>query len=105
MTEITQVNISLVVLICTCLIHAVGSCTSVYSIYSIYCVFYHHRPRLRPKPSQSQPCLTALAWPADLKSLSRQKPGQSRGFQAKPGRNITKYSPVEPKKVIPCHLR
>jgi len=31
-----------------------------------------------------------LAWPADLKSLSRQKPGQSRGFQAKLGRNITK---------------
>jgi hypothetical protein len=30
-----------------------------------------------------------LAWPADLKSPSRQKPGQSHGFQAKPGQNIT----------------
>jgi hypothetical protein len=33
--------------------------------------------------------LTALAWPEDCESLSRRKPGQSRGFQAKPGRNIT----------------
>jgi hypothetical protein len=33
--------------------------------------------------------LTALAWLADYESPSRLKPGQSRGFQAKPGRNIT----------------
>jgi hypothetical protein len=31
----------------------------------------------------------ALAQPAGFESLSRQKPGQSRGFQAKPGWNIT----------------
>jgi hypothetical protein len=41
------------------------------------------------RPSQSQPSLTALAWPGDFKSQSHLKPGQSRGFQAKPGRNNT----------------
>ena len=51
--------------------------------------FYPHGPGLGPKPSQRQPSSTALARPADFKSLSRRKPGQSRGFQAKPGRNIT----------------
>jgi len=38
---------------------------------------------------RTSPSLTALAWPADFESLSRRKPGQSRGFQAKPGWNIT----------------
>jgi len=33
----------------------------------------------------------ALAQPGDLESLGRWKPGQSCGFQAKLGRNITKY--------------
>jgi hypothetical protein len=33
--------------------------------------------------------LTALAWPEVQESQSRLKPSQSRGFQAKPGRNST----------------
>jgi len=37
--------------------------------------------------------LTALAWLAIFESLSRLKPGQSRGFRAKPGRNITRIIP------------
>ena len=32
--------------------------------------------------------------PADFESPSRQKPGQSRGFQAKPGRHITRTPPL-----------
>src|SRR5882757_2989342 len=70
-------------------IHTVGPHAFWYSIYLSCTKFYHRGPRLRPKPSQSQPSLTALARPADFESRSRRKPGQSRGFQAKPGRNIT----------------
>jgi hypothetical protein len=52
--------------------------------------FYHMTAVAdRPEPSQSQLLLTALARPGDLESLSRRKPGQSRGFQAKLGQNIT----------------
>ncbi|KAG1810372.1 uncharacterized protein HD556DRAFT_1454247 [Suillus plorans] len=46
-------------------------------------------PRLRPEPGQSQPSLVALARPGFFAGQSRLKPGQSRGFWAKPGRNIT----------------
>ncbi|KAG2336259.1 hypothetical protein BDR05DRAFT_953483 [Suillus weaverae] len=48
--------------------------------------------QLRPEPSQSQPSLAALAWPGIFASPSCLKPGQSRGFRAKPGWNITKRS-------------
>jgi hypothetical protein len=47
------------------------------------------------KPSQSQRSLMALAWPEDFESQSRPKPGQSHGFQAKPGRNNTKRNTGE----------
>ena len=66
---------------------AVGPCKYAFA-------FYPHGPRLGPKPSQSQPSLTALAQPASFESPSRQKPGQSHGFQAKPGQNITNLSPL-----------
>jgi hypothetical protein len=33
----------------------------------------------------------ALAWPVVLESQSHLRPGQSRGFQAKPGRNTTRW--------------
>jgi hypothetical protein len=51
---------------------------------------------LRPEPSQSQLSLAALAWPRDSASQSRPKPGQSRGFQAKLGRNITRDAVPHP---------
>ena len=46
---------------------------------------------LRPGPelSRSQSSLMALAWPENPESQSCGKPGQSHGFQAKPGQNIT----------------
>jgi len=47
------------------------------------------RPRLRPSQAKAEPSMTALARPVDSESQSRWKPGQSRGFQAKPGRHIT----------------
>ncbi|KAG2348627.1 hypothetical protein BDR05DRAFT_944701 [Suillus weaverae] len=49
-------------------------------------------PWLRPELSQSQPSLAALAWPGIFASPSHLKPGQSRGFRAKPGRNITNHT-------------
>ena len=41
------------------------------------------RPRPRPKPSQAKPKFWLLAWLVILQSPSRQRPGQSGGFQAK----------------------
>ena len=67
--------------------NVVGPRSSACSIYSNYCAFCSYRPRLEPEPGQGQPPLTALAWPDISESPSRQKPGQSRGFEAKPGRN------------------
>ncbi|KAG2342750.1 hypothetical protein BDR05DRAFT_948793 [Suillus weaverae] len=46
-------------------------------------------PWLRPELSQSQLSLAALARPGIFASPSCLKPGQSRGFRAKPGQNIT----------------
>ena len=42
------------------------------------------KPRPRPKAGQARPTFRLLAWPGILQSPSRLKPGQSRGFQAKP---------------------
>ena len=42
------------------------------------------KPRPRPKPGQAKPTFWLLAWLGILQSPSRLKPGQSRGFQAKP---------------------
>jgi hypothetical protein len=47
------------------------------------------KPRPRPKPGQAKPGFTALARPGISESQSRLRPGQRRGFQANPGRNIT----------------
>ena len=43
------------------------------------------RPGLRLKPSQAKPEPSITARPTIIKSRSPLKPGQSRGFQAKPG--------------------
>ena len=43
-----------------------------------------YRPRPRPKPGQAKPYFWLLAWLMILPGPSRLKPGQSRGFQAKP---------------------
>ena len=42
------------------------------------------RPQLRPKPGPAKPNFRLLARLVILQSPSRLKPGQSRGFQAKP---------------------
>src|SRR5882762_2731589 len=59
------------------------------------------RPRLRPSQAKAEPSMTALARPVDSESQSRRKPGQSRGFQAKPGRHITTCSMYD---LLHCHL-
>ncbi|KIM77912.1 hypothetical protein PILCRDRAFT_605938 [Piloderma croceum F 1598] len=69
--------------------HAISTDRDEHILHRVSINIYRLGPWLRPKPSQSQPSLTALARPPDFESPSRQKPGQSRGFQAKPGRHIT----------------
>ncbi len=53
---------------------------------------YFHIQKPWPRPSQAgaKPWLMALAWPGVLESQSCLRPGQSWGFQAKPGWNITR---------------
>ncbi|KAG1865011.1 hypothetical protein DFJ58DRAFT_866269 [Suillus subalutaceus] len=53
-----------------------------------YFTFHELGPRLEPEPGRSQLSFVALARPEDHAGQSHAKPGQSRGFQAKP-RNIT----------------
>jgi len=43
------------------------------------------KPGLRPKPGRAKPEPPSMARLKVLESLSPQKPGQSWGFQAKPG--------------------
>jgi hypothetical protein len=50
-------------------IHAVGLCTFWYLIYLIYTEFYPYKPWLGPKPSQSQPSLTALGHAGQFQGL------------------------------------
>ena len=45
---------------------------------------YASRPWPRPRPGQAKPYFWLLAWLMILPNLSRLKPGQSQGFQAKP---------------------
>jgi hypothetical protein len=58
--------------------------------------------KLRPRPSQAgaKPWLAALARPGILESQSRLRLSQSRGFQAKPGRNITTSKFIEIEKCL-----
>jgi len=73
------------------------------TIVSVRALFYPHGLQLRPKPSQSQLSLTALARPVDFKSLSHRKPGQSCDFQAKPGWNITIDNLKHPASAVLLH--
>ena len=50
---------------------------------------YTKKPWPRPGQAKAKPCLMALAWPGVWESQSHLRPGQSRGFQAKPGWNNT----------------
>ncbi len=52
-------------------------------------VLFILEPWLGPELGPSWPPLRALAQPDDSESWSQGKPGQSHGFQAKPGWNIT----------------
>ena len=83
-------------------IHVIGLCASRYSLYLICNEFYPHRPRLGPKPSQSQPSLTALARPADFESRSRRKPGRNITKQriARSGQNLPKHVSHRPKHAL-----
>ena len=47
------------------------------------------KPGLKPGQARAKPWVAALAWPSSWESRSRLGQSQSRGFQAKPGRNIT----------------
>jgi hypothetical protein len=47
-------------------------------------VHIHQKPRLRPKPGQAKPDFWLWARLTISSSQSHLKPGQSRGFQAKP---------------------
>ena len=57
----------------------------VCSAWQKFLPYTGHRPRLtRPKPGQAKPYIRLLAWPMILPGPSCLRPGQSRGFQAKP---------------------
>ena len=65
----------------------------LYTNRSIVKKFYILLQKPGPRPGQAgaKPGLTALAWPGIWESQSHLRPSQSRGFQAKPGRNSTIY--------------
>ena len=48
------------------------------------------KPWPRPSQAMKSPKPWPMAWPMISQSQSHEKPGQSPGFQAKPGRNITR---------------
>ena len=66
-------------------VRAIASITQ----YHICC----QKPRLEPGQAGAKPAGGPLAWPILLEGRSRVKPGQSRGFWAKPGQ-AHPYSPV-----------
>ena len=49
------------------------------------------KPWPRPSQAMKSPKPWPMAWPMISQSQSHEKPGQSPGFQAKPGRNITTH--------------
>ena len=55
--------------------------------YILVVLLNYYKPR--PRPGQAKPKPWLAAWLEDFQSQSRDRPGQSPGFQAKPGRNIT----------------
>ena len=55
-------------------------------------VHIHQKPQLRPKPGQAKPDFWLWARLTVSASQSHLKPGQSQGFQAKPGPHITSWN-------------
>ena len=62
--------------------------------YILVVLLNYYKPQLRPGQAKAKPKPWLVAWLEDFQSQSRDRPGQSPSFQAKPDRNITNWSPT-----------